>query len=244
MRSADRPLSPHLQIYRWQLTSVLSILHRATGVALGCRRDPAGVVAGRRRGGAGGLWRGRRLLGSWLGLVLLFGWSAALFYHLCNGIRHLVWDTGHALDLKSTYAGGWIVVAATAIADRDRLGRRHLALGRLRWRRRGCARRSAARSASARPRKGSSIGGPQRVTAIALVPLVLWFVIAVIGLAGADLDAVQSIGSADPLPAICLVLLLIATFYHAALGLQVVIEDYVHERALRLGPGDRLAARL
>ena len=43
-------------------------------------------------------------LGSWLGLVLLFGWTVALFYHLCNGIRHLVWDTGHGLDLGSTYA--------------------------------------------------------------------------------------------------------------------------------------------
>ena len=67
----------------------------------------------------------------------------------------------------------------------------------------------------------------QRVTAIALVPLVLWFVIAVIGLAGADVDD-RRIGSANPMPAVLLVLLLIATFYHAALGLQVVIEDYVH----------------
>ena len=53
-------------------------------------------------------------LGSWFGIVLLLGWSLALFYHLCNGIRHLVWDTGHALDLGSTYVGGWLVVAATA----------------------------------------------------------------------------------------------------------------------------------
>jgi len=45
----------------------------------------------------------------------LFGWTVSLFYHLCNGIRHLVWDTGHALDLKSTYLGGWMVVAATAV---------------------------------------------------------------------------------------------------------------------------------
>ena len=53
-------------------------------------------------------------LDSWLGLVLLLGWSVALFYHLCNGIRHLVWDTGHALDLKSTYLGGWLVLGGTA----------------------------------------------------------------------------------------------------------------------------------
>jgi len=53
-------------------------------------------------------------LGSWIGLLLLFGWTLSMFYHLCNGIRHLVWDTGHALDLESTYLGGWIVVGATA----------------------------------------------------------------------------------------------------------------------------------
>ena len=54
-------------------------------------------------------------LGSWIGLLFLFGWTAALFYHLCNGIRHLVCDTGHALDLKSTYLGGWLVVGGTAV---------------------------------------------------------------------------------------------------------------------------------
>jgi succinate dehydrogenase / fumarate reductase, membrane anchor subunit len=74
----------------------------------------------------------------------------------------------------------------------------------------------------------------QRVTALALAPLVLWFVIAIIGLIGADFDTVQDwVGR--PLPAICLVLLLIATFYHASLGLQVVIEDYVHAEFARLG---------
>jgi succinate dehydrogenase / fumarate reductase cytochrome b subunit len=53
-------------------------------------------------------------MGSWIGLVLLFGWSVALFYHTCNGIRHLWWDTGHGLELKSVYASGWTVLAATA----------------------------------------------------------------------------------------------------------------------------------
>jgi succinate dehydrogenase / fumarate reductase, cytochrome b subunit len=114
VRSADRPISPHLQIYRWQLTSVLSILHRAAGVwlsvgtivlvwwlvAAASTPDAFDTVAG--------------FLNSWLGLLLLFGWSAALFYHLCNGIRHLVWDTGHGLDLRSAYLGGWFVLGGTA----------------------------------------------------------------------------------------------------------------------------------
>ena len=74
----------------------------------------------------------------------------------------------------------------------------------------------------------------QRVTAIALVPLVLWFVIAVIGLAGAD-RATLIEWLRHPVPTVLWALLLVATFYHAALGLQVVIEDYVENEALRLG---------
>ena len=74
----------------------------------------------------------------------------------------------------------------------------------------------------------------QRITAVALVPLSLWFVVAIIRLVGADIDTVgEWVGR--PLPAILLVLLLIATFYHAALGLQVVIEDYVHAELTKLG---------
>src|SRR5438876_3747915 len=74
----------------------------------------------------------------------------------------------------------------------------------------------------------------QRVTALALVPLTVWFVIAVIELAGAD-RALFVEWVRHPLPAVFLVLLLIATFYHGALGLQVVIEDYVESEGLRLG---------
>ena len=114
MRSADRPLSPHLSIYRWQLTMVLSILHRVTGVVLSAG---AILLVWWLVAAASGpdVYEGvENFLGSWLGLLLLLGWTASLFYHLCNGIRHLVWDTGHALDLKSTYLGGWLVVAGTA----------------------------------------------------------------------------------------------------------------------------------
>jgi succinate dehydrogenase / fumarate reductase, membrane anchor subunit len=74
----------------------------------------------------------------------------------------------------------------------------------------------------------------QRITAVALVPLMLWFVIAVIGLVGAELETVQNWVS-RPLPAILLMLLLIASFYHMSLGLQVVIEDYVHSELPKLG---------
>ena len=73
----------------------------------------------------------------------------------------------------------------------------------------------------------------QRVTAVALVPLTLWFAIAVIGLIGANHAAFVA-WVRSPMPAILLVLLLVATFYHAALGLQVVIEDYIHREGMRL----------
>ena len=74
----------------------------------------------------------------------------------------------------------------------------------------------------------------QRVTAVALVPLTLWFVISVVRLSSADIDTVRDwVGR--PLPAILLVLLLIATFWHASLGVQVVIEDYVHTDLAKLG---------
>ena len=74
----------------------------------------------------------------------------------------------------------------------------------------------------------------QRVTAVALVPLTVWFVVAVVRLSGADIDTVRDwVGR--PLPSILLVLLLIATFWHASLGLQVVIEDYVHTDLAKLG---------
>ena len=110
-----RPLSPHLQIYRWQLTSVLSILHRATGIALtvGTLLLVWWLVAAAN--GPDSFESVQWFLGSWLGLLLLFGWSVALFYHLCNGIRHLWWDTGRGLDLRSVYASGWAVLAGTAI---------------------------------------------------------------------------------------------------------------------------------
>jgi len=114
MTTDPRPLSPHLQVYRWQLTSVLSILHRFSGVAL-----TAGMILlvwwlAAAAGGPESFASVQRFLGSWVGLVLLFGWSVALFYHLCNGLRHLWWDTGRGLDLRSVYVSGWTVLGGTA----------------------------------------------------------------------------------------------------------------------------------
>ncbi len=115
MTSDPRPLSPHLQVYRWQLTSVLSILHRASGVWLAAGTILLVWWLGAAADGPEPYVRVQAFIGSPLGLILLFGWSVALFYHLCNGVRHLWWDTGRGLELKSVYAGGWMVVAATIV---------------------------------------------------------------------------------------------------------------------------------
>jgi succinate dehydrogenase / fumarate reductase cytochrome b subunit len=115
MISDPRPLSPHLQVYRWQLTSVMSILHRASGVALAAGTILLVWWLGAAADGPEAYAGVQRFLGSWFGRVLLFGWSLGLFYHLCNGLRHLCWDTGRGLELRSVYASGWAVVAATIV---------------------------------------------------------------------------------------------------------------------------------
>ena len=115
MNSDPRPLSPHLQVYRWQLTSVMSILHRASGVALAAGAILLVWWLGAASDGPEAYAGVQGFLGSWVGRVLLFGWSLALFYHLCNGLRHLVWDTGRGLELRSVYASGWAVVAGTVV---------------------------------------------------------------------------------------------------------------------------------
>jgi succinate dehydrogenase / fumarate reductase cytochrome b subunit len=115
MTPVERPLSPHLQIYRPQLTSVLSISHRLTGVALagGTLFLVWWLVAAATSADA--FATAQWFFGSWLGLLLLFGWSFAFFFHLCNGIRHLVWDAGYGFDLRSTYVSGWTVIAASGV---------------------------------------------------------------------------------------------------------------------------------
>jgi succinate dehydrogenase / fumarate reductase, cytochrome b subunit len=112
---AARPLSPHLQVYRPQLTSVLSITHRATGVALtaGTLLLVWWLVAAAT--GPEQFAFVRNVMGSWLGKLVLLGWTVSLFFHLANGIRHLFWDAGLGFELRTTYASGWAVIAATVV---------------------------------------------------------------------------------------------------------------------------------
>ena len=114
MSGSNRPMSPHLQIYRPQLTSVLSITHRATGVALAAGLLLLTWWLAAAAAGPEHFALAREAAGSWIGLAVLLGFSWALFYHLCNGVRHLFWDAGMGLELGAAYRSGWAVVAASA----------------------------------------------------------------------------------------------------------------------------------
>ena len=113
MSKSDRPLSPHLQVYRFQWTMALSILHRITGVALaaGTLLLVWWLVAAASGPEAFATVQG--FIGSILGRLLLFGWTLALFYHLCNGIRHLFWDAGYGFELDVAYRSGLAVLGAS-----------------------------------------------------------------------------------------------------------------------------------
>lgn len=110
MATGGRPLSPHLQVYRPQLTSILSILHRLTGVALAVGTLLLIWWLAAAAAGGGAFDTMQMVIGSWIGRLLLFGWSFSLFYHLCNGIRHLFWDAGRGFELSTVAASGWAVV--------------------------------------------------------------------------------------------------------------------------------------
>jgi succinate dehydrogenase / fumarate reductase cytochrome b subunit len=115
MANRERPLSPHLQVYRWQIQMVTSILHRATGTILtiGALLITWALVA---------LASGPEAWASFvacarspLGFIILFGWTWAYAYHLLNGIRYLVQDAGYAYKIASFVRNGWISVIGSLV---------------------------------------------------------------------------------------------------------------------------------
>ena len=109
-----RPMSPHLQIYDLPMTARLSVLHRGTGAAL-----MAGmvllVIALAAAAGGESAWEGARgILFSWFGKLVLFGFTVSLYYHFCNGIRHMWWDLGRGLSKAETEKSGKVVLGGTA----------------------------------------------------------------------------------------------------------------------------------
>ena len=115
-RLVARPLSPHLQVYAPQITSVLSIMNRVTGLAIsaGTLLLVWWLVAAAAGPQAFATVQG--FIGSPIGLFVLFGWTASLFYHFFGGIRHLAWDAGWGFELDRTHLTGWITIIATVAA--------------------------------------------------------------------------------------------------------------------------------
>jgi succinate dehydrogenase / fumarate reductase cytochrome b subunit len=108
-----RPLSPNIQNYRPQLTSVLSIANRITGVILSVGAVGLVTWLSAAAAGAESYAAVQQAIDSWIGRSVLFSCTFAFFLHLCGGIRHLVWDTVHGFELRSIYISGWSVVAAS-----------------------------------------------------------------------------------------------------------------------------------
>ncbi|MGZ8407099.1 MAG: succinate dehydrogenase, cytochrome b556 subunit [Caulobacteraceae bacterium] len=113
----ERPLSPHLQVWRWHVTMLTSILHRATGIVLygGALALAGWVVA--LASGPDTFSAYRALFGSSLGQAALFAVTLAIFYHLANGIRHLVWDSGHGFGVKTANVTALGVIVAAVAAS-------------------------------------------------------------------------------------------------------------------------------
>ncbi|RLK50299.1 succinate dehydrogenase subunit C [Alkalispirillum mobile] len=115
MQTDNRPLSPHLQVYKPQLTMVMSISHRISGVVLSVGSLILVWWLSALAAGPDSFATANAVVGSFIGKVFMFLFTFALFYHLCNGIRHLAWDTGRGFDLDSVYKSGKLVLIAAAV---------------------------------------------------------------------------------------------------------------------------------
>jgi succinate dehydrogenase / fumarate reductase cytochrome b subunit len=109
-QQANRPVSPHVQIYSWPISMVTSIAHRATGIILAVGSVVLAIWLIAAGSGPDAFASVNGFAASWFGQLLMFGWSFALFFHLCNGIRHLVWDTGVGLELETARLSGFVAI--------------------------------------------------------------------------------------------------------------------------------------
>ena len=116
MAAGNRPLSPHLQVYRWQLTMLTSILHRMSGVGLALGLLLLTWWLAAAASGPEYFDLVHTIMGSWIGRLILLGFTAALYFHLCNGIRHLLWDIGIGFEIETAQRMGYLVFFVTALA--------------------------------------------------------------------------------------------------------------------------------
>jgi len=115
MESVKRPLSPHLQIYKPQLTSILSITHRGTGVflSLGALLLSCWLVG--LASGEVAFNNLQQYINAWYGQLTLIAFVFSFYFHLANGIRHLFWDVGMGLEISTTYKSGYAVIAISIV---------------------------------------------------------------------------------------------------------------------------------
>ncbi len=111
----ERPLSPHLQVYRPQMTSMLSITHRACGVFLSLGAPVLVFWLMSLAGGPQSYESWENFASFWLVKLFFISWTFALFYHLSNGIRHLFWDVGHGYEMDTLYKSGYAVIASALV---------------------------------------------------------------------------------------------------------------------------------
>ena len=116
MAQTQRPVSPHLQVYKWSVTMASSIFHRATGVALGVGTLVLAwwLIAAATSDGAYALVQS--FLGSIVGRVIMLGFLWSLIYHMMNGLRHLLWDLGYGFEIGTAQKSGWLVFIAATLA--------------------------------------------------------------------------------------------------------------------------------
>ena len=110
-----RPLSPHLQVYRPQLTSVMSIMHRASGAVLATGSLLVALWLVTLAAGVAVFNPVADAMQHPLGQLVMFGYSSALVYHGLNGIRHLMWDLRVGLEIKQVYQSGYLVLGLTVL---------------------------------------------------------------------------------------------------------------------------------
>ena len=116
MDGVQRPLSPHIQVYRWQITMWLSSLHRITGALLSLGAVVLAIWLIALASGPDEFGAVQQLVGSgWFKLALV-AWTFCFFFHLSNGVRHLVWDVGTGFDRASIRASGWAVIVVAVAA--------------------------------------------------------------------------------------------------------------------------------
>ncbi len=115
MSAQNRPLSPHLDVYRLPLTAIISICHRITGVGLSVGTLLLACWLMAAASGPEAFASINGFLGSWFGKILLFLWTFAFYFHFCNGIRHLFWDVGKGFEQSDVEKTAKVVLIATVV---------------------------------------------------------------------------------------------------------------------------------